>query len=108
MLCPRRVGLSLSKLTDAIELRCCVITAHAVPLIVGHPGLDDELRTEIDATDWQAGGYSARAFILFGAGHYGCLTGVYAMTWKGIIPCGYPCGREASIGHDGKNERLHS
>ena len=53
MLCPCRVGLSLPKFADAIKLGCCTAAAHAVPLIVGHPGLDDELRAETDPADWQ-------------------------------------------------------
>ena len=105
---PNLVSLSLSKLTDAIELRCCTAATHTVPLIVGHPRLDDKLRPEIDTSDWQLAGKPAHGFIPVLAWHDRSLVRVLAIVQKRSVPRRHPCRREASIGRDGKIERPHT
>jgi len=58
---PGRVGLRLSKLTDAIEFRFRIaVTAHGTPFIACHPGFHDELGTEIDTSDLARWGQPCR------------------------------------------------
>lgn len=107
MRCPSLVGLSLTKLTDAIELGCRTAATHAVPLITGHPGLDDELRAEIDSTEWQGGRKPSHGLILVPSWHDGSLVLVNATAQKRMGPRGHPCRREACRDRDCKGERPH-
>lgn len=108
MRCPSGVGLRLSKHTDAIEFGCCTAAAHTIPLIVGHPGLDDELRTEIDSTDWQGGGERALSFIVFLMLHDVSLVRILTMGPNRTVSCKHPCRRKGSIGRDRENEKFHT
>lgn len=51
MLRPRTVRGGLSELTDTIEFGFCATATHFAPFIACHPGLDNELRTQIHPTN---------------------------------------------------------
>ena len=88
MFCPGSISFCLSKLADAIEFRCLTPAAHVVPFIVGHLGLDDELRAEVYSADWQLARKLAFLFLsLQGAS----LMWVLDIASEGIISCGHPC-----------------
>lgn len=107
VLCPGCVGLCLSKLTDAIEFRGLTTTTHAVPFIIGHPGLDNELRAQVNSADWQVVRKPARGFIAVLVLHNGSLLQVCDIADEGIVPRGQPCYRQASIDRDGNKQRSH-
>lgn len=55
---PSRVGRSLPEHTHAVKLGLGVAAAHGTPLTSRHPGLEDELRTEVDSADFRCAGES--------------------------------------------------
>ena len=109
MLFPDGVGIRLSKLTDAIEFRRLAATAHAIPLVVGHPGLHDELRAEVNSTNWQVVRKPTCGLVLILlSSHNGSLVPVLDMADEVIVSRGHPCHREGSICCDGEDEGPHS
>ena len=96
------VCLRLAEFMDAIEFRCCTAAAHTSPLVVGHPRLDDELRPEIDASDWQGSGKGALGIFMGLMLHGGSLMRMLTMSSR------HPGSREDSIGDNRENETFHT